>query len=153
MGDGIPRIANTLPRREKATSALRKADWPAFTPRCVKHSLPPRPHGWTFAVVSYEQLSAISRAAAVTAQNNLDKQNGTSRVRRGSSTQSTHIASPGDSLLRDELIQNVEDQNQALRRGFTMLLDARAKNLRPHPAQAGNISAVWRRRTLILWNR
>ncbi|KAF8277910.1 hypothetical protein TcYC6_0005230 [Trypanosoma cruzi] len=34
MDDGIPRIANTLPRREKATSALRKADWPAFTSLC-----------------------------------------------------------------------------------------------------------------------
>ncbi|KAF5214816.1 hypothetical protein ECC02_012549 [Trypanosoma cruzi] len=31
LDDGIPRIANTLPRREKATSAMRKADWPAFT--------------------------------------------------------------------------------------------------------------------------
>ncbi|RNC36948.1 hypothetical protein TcCL_Unassigned00025 [Trypanosoma cruzi] len=31
MEDGIPRIANTLPRREKATFALREADWPAFT--------------------------------------------------------------------------------------------------------------------------
>ncbi|KAF8303848.1 hypothetical protein TcYC6_0037400 [Trypanosoma cruzi] len=34
MDDGIPRIANTLPRREKATSALRKADWPASTSLC-----------------------------------------------------------------------------------------------------------------------
>ncbi|RNC34930.1 hypothetical protein TcCL_Unassigned02233 [Trypanosoma cruzi] len=35
--------------------------------RCVKPSLPPRPHGWILAEASYEQLSAISRAAAVTA--------------------------------------------------------------------------------------
>ncbi|RNC36550.1 hypothetical protein TcCL_Unassigned00461 [Trypanosoma cruzi] len=34
MEDGIPRLANTLPRREKATSALREADWPAFTSLC-----------------------------------------------------------------------------------------------------------------------
>ncbi|PWV19949.1 hypothetical protein C3747_8g504 [Trypanosoma cruzi] len=34
MDNGIPRIANTLPRREKATSALRKADWPAFISLC-----------------------------------------------------------------------------------------------------------------------
>ncbi|RNF10368.1 hypothetical protein TcG_09666, partial [Trypanosoma cruzi] len=67
MVDGIPRLANTLPRREKATFALRKADWPAFLHRCVKLSLPPRPHGWTSAEVSCEQLSAISRAAAVKA--------------------------------------------------------------------------------------
>ncbi|RNF06576.1 hypothetical protein TcG_10508 [Trypanosoma cruzi] len=67
MDDGTPRLANTLPRRKKATLALRKADWPAFSHICVKHSLPPRPHCWTSAEVSYEQLSAISRAAAVTA--------------------------------------------------------------------------------------
>ncbi|RNC51028.1 hypothetical protein TcCL_ESM11892 [Trypanosoma cruzi] len=36
MDDAIPRIANTLPRREKATSAMRKADWPAFT-SCETH--------------------------------------------------------------------------------------------------------------------
>ncbi|KAF5214741.1 hypothetical protein ECC02_012627 [Trypanosoma cruzi] len=34
LDDGIPRIANTLPRREKATFALRKADWPASTSLC-----------------------------------------------------------------------------------------------------------------------
>ncbi|ESS61559.1 hypothetical protein TCDM_10852 [Trypanosoma cruzi Dm28c] len=34
MDEGTPRIANTLPRREKATFALRKADWPAFTSLC-----------------------------------------------------------------------------------------------------------------------
>ncbi|RNC38630.1 hypothetical protein TcCL_NonESM12105 [Trypanosoma cruzi] len=34
MDDGIPRLANTLPRREKATFALRKADWPASTSLC-----------------------------------------------------------------------------------------------------------------------
>ncbi|RNC53358.1 hypothetical protein TcCL_ESM09321 [Trypanosoma cruzi] len=34
MDDGTPRIANTLPRRKKTTSALRKADWPAFTSLC-----------------------------------------------------------------------------------------------------------------------
>ncbi|PWV17851.1 hypothetical protein C3747_16g349 [Trypanosoma cruzi] len=34
MDDGAPRLANTLPRREKATFALRKADWPAFTSLC-----------------------------------------------------------------------------------------------------------------------
>ncbi|KAF8303832.1 hypothetical protein TcYC6_0038690 [Trypanosoma cruzi] len=34
MDDGIPRPANTLPRREKATFALRKADWPAYTSLC-----------------------------------------------------------------------------------------------------------------------
>ncbi|RNC34082.1 hypothetical protein TcCL_Unassigned03161 [Trypanosoma cruzi] len=34
MDEGVPRLANTLPRREKATFALRKADWPAFTSLC-----------------------------------------------------------------------------------------------------------------------
>ncbi|RNC52479.1 hypothetical protein TcCL_ESM10281 [Trypanosoma cruzi] len=37
MDDVIPRIANTLPRREKATFALRKADWPASTSLCETH--------------------------------------------------------------------------------------------------------------------
>ncbi|KAF8290408.1 hypothetical protein TcBrA4_0126550 [Trypanosoma cruzi] len=34
MDEGVSRLANTLPRREKATFALRKADWPAFTSLC-----------------------------------------------------------------------------------------------------------------------
>ncbi|RNC51029.1 hypothetical protein TcCL_ESM11893 [Trypanosoma cruzi] len=34
-----------------------------------------------------------------------------------------------------------------------MLLEDRAKKLEPHPAQAGDIFAAWRRRTLIPWNR
>ncbi|EKF28191.1 hypothetical protein MOQ_008070, partial [Trypanosoma cruzi marinkellei] len=34
MGDGMQRLANTLPRRGKATFALRKADCPAFTSSC-----------------------------------------------------------------------------------------------------------------------
>ncbi|ESS61302.1 hypothetical protein TCDM_11118 [Trypanosoma cruzi Dm28c] len=34
MDDGTPRIANTLPRREKVVFALRKADWPDFTSLC-----------------------------------------------------------------------------------------------------------------------
>ncbi|EAN90397.1 hypothetical protein TcYC6_0094460 [Trypanosoma cruzi] len=45
-----------------------------------------------------------------------------------------HIASPGDSLLRAELIQKVEEQNQALRRGFAMLLEARAKGRGASPS-------------------
>ncbi|EKF30697.1 hypothetical protein MOQ_005487 [Trypanosoma cruzi marinkellei] len=34
MDDGMPRLANTLPRRKKATFALRKAYCPAFTSSC-----------------------------------------------------------------------------------------------------------------------
>ncbi|RNC52554.1 hypothetical protein TcCL_ESM10195 [Trypanosoma cruzi] len=34
MDDGIPRVANTLPRRKKAAFALRKADWPSLTSLC-----------------------------------------------------------------------------------------------------------------------
>ncbi|KAF8277554.1 hypothetical protein TcBrA4_0109590 [Trypanosoma cruzi] len=34
MDDGTPRIANTLPRRKKATFALRKADRPGFISLC-----------------------------------------------------------------------------------------------------------------------
>ncbi|RNC39794.1 hypothetical protein TcCL_NonESM10810, partial [Trypanosoma cruzi] len=34
MDEGVPRLANTLPRREKATFALRKADWPDFISLC-----------------------------------------------------------------------------------------------------------------------
>ncbi|KAF5213793.1 hypothetical protein ECC02_013666 [Trypanosoma cruzi] len=44
MDDGIPRIANTLPRLEKATSALRKADWPASTSLC--ETLPATASAW-----------------------------------------------------------------------------------------------------------
>ncbi|PWV09754.1 hypothetical protein C3747_75g39 [Trypanosoma cruzi] len=108
LDDGIPRPANTLPRREKATSALRKADWPAFTSLC--ETLLAAASTWL------DIRSGILRAAerhiprgSVTAQNNLEKRNGTSRVRRRSSTKSTHIASPGDSLLRAKFIQKVED--------------------------------------------
>ncbi|RNC40715.1 hypothetical protein TcCL_NonESM09785 [Trypanosoma cruzi] len=57
-----------------------------LSPRCEKHFLPPRPHGWIFAVVSCEQLSAISRAAAVTAP----KRSGQTKWNKPSPPQKQH---------------------------------------------------------------
>ncbi|KAF8307378.1 hypothetical protein TcBrA4_0018310 [Trypanosoma cruzi] len=83
-----------------------------------------------FAVESYEQLSAISRAAAVQSKtiwtNEMEQ---AESARRSSTPKHTHVSSPGDSPLRAELIQKVEKQNQDLRRGSTMLLEARAEKL------------------------
>ncbi|RNC32188.1 hypothetical protein TcCL_Unassigned05222 [Trypanosoma cruzi] len=64
----------------------------------------------------------------------MDSRNGTSRARRRSSTRSTHIASPGDSLLRAECTRKREERNQALRRGSAVLLEARAKRLGASPS-------------------
>ncbi|KAF8292083.1 hypothetical protein TcYC6_0118390 [Trypanosoma cruzi] len=44
MDDGIPRLANTPPRRKKAVFALRKADWPALTSLC--ETLPATASTW-----------------------------------------------------------------------------------------------------------
>ncbi|RNC42198.1 hypothetical protein TcCL_NonESM08173 [Trypanosoma cruzi] len=64
----------------------------------------------------------------------MEKRNGTSRVRRRSSTQSTHIASPETSCFEPNTSKNMEKRNQALRRGFTMLLEACAKRLGASPS-------------------
>ncbi|KAF8287794.1 hypothetical protein TcBrA4_0017720 [Trypanosoma cruzi] len=64
----------------------------------------------------------------------MDTRNGTGRVRRRSSTQSTHIASPGDSLLRVECTRKKREQNQALRRCSAVLLEARVEKLGASPS-------------------
>ncbi|RNC36415.1 hypothetical protein TcCL_Unassigned00628 [Trypanosoma cruzi] len=99
MDDGTPGLANTLPRRKKATLALRKAGWPASTSLCetllatASTWLDPR-RGIVRAAECH-----IPRGSRDSSKKDMDTRNGTSRVRRRSSTRSTHIASPRDSLL------------------------------------------------------
>ncbi|RNC37841.1 hypothetical protein TcCL_NonESM12972 [Trypanosoma cruzi] len=103
-------------------------------PRCVKPSLPPCPHGWTFAEASYEQLSAISRAAAV----NTPKQIWTHEMLQAEiaaeAAYKAHIAFPGNVLHFTECTRKREERNQALRRCFIKLFESRVEKLGASPS-------------------
>ncbi|EKG06489.1 hypothetical protein TCSYLVIO_002400 [Trypanosoma cruzi] len=154
MVDGIPRLANTLPRRKKATFALRKADWPAFSHRCVKLSLPPRPHCWTSAEVSYEQLSAISRLAAVTAP----KRYGHTKWNKPRSLMKQHTKHTHCLTWRQATLSRIYPKKEGTKIKPCAVAPQcfwkpARKDLEPHPARAGDIFTAWRCRILILWNR
>ncbi|RNC43301.1 hypothetical protein TcCL_NonESM07011 [Trypanosoma cruzi] len=152
MGDGIPRLANTLPRRKEATFALRKADWPASTSCEALLATAP-----TWLYIRRGILRAaerhIPRGSRDSPKNDVDTRNGTSRDRRRSCIQSTHCLT-----WRQSTSSRIYLKKRGLKSGLTPWLryasgSPRSKNLGPHPAQAGDISAAWRRRTLILRNR
>ncbi|RNC36886.1 hypothetical protein TcCL_Unassigned00124, partial [Trypanosoma cruzi] len=97
----------------------------------------------------------ISRAAAVTAP----KRYGPTKWNKPSPPPKQHTKHTLPHLETAYFEPNVpekrEERNQALRRCSAALLEAREKNLEPHPARGGDIFTAWRRRTLILilWNR
>ncbi|RNC56294.1 hypothetical protein TcCL_ESM06165 [Trypanosoma cruzi] len=99
MDDGIPPIADTLPRRKKTTSALRKADWPASASLC--ETLLATASTWLDIRGGIVRAAErhIPRGGRGSPKKDMDTRNGAGRVRRRSSIQSTHITSPGDSLL------------------------------------------------------
>ncbi|RNE99901.1 uncharacterized protein Tco025E_09213, partial [Trypanosoma conorhini] len=126
--DGVPRLANALPRRKKATFALRKADWPAFTSQ--GEELLASVTTWL------EFRRGILRAAKRTIPRGSranPKTIWTDEMEQAESTPlaafNAHLASPGDSVPRAEFLRKREDRNLALRRRFTKLLESRAKKL------------------------
>ncbi|KAF8302191.1 hypothetical protein TcYC6_0048600 [Trypanosoma cruzi] len=134
MDDGIPRLANTLPRREKATFALRKADWPAFTSLCeallatastwldirggivraAERHIPSGSRGNPKTIWTHEMEQADSAAEAAHKAHTLPH--------------------PETAYFEPNLLENMEEQNQALRRGFAVLLEARAKRRGASPS-------------------
>ncbi|RNC42531.1 hypothetical protein TcCL_NonESM07808 [Trypanosoma cruzi] len=106
-----------------------------LSPRRVKHSLPLRPHGWASAEASYEQLSAISRVAAMTAP----KKTWTHEMKQAeSAAEAAHEAHTLPHLETAYFEPNVpekrEERNQALRRCSAVLLEARAKRCGASPS-------------------
>ncbi|RNC35544.1 hypothetical protein TcCL_Unassigned01576 [Trypanosoma cruzi] len=81
MGDGIPRLANTLPRRKKATLALRKADWPASTSLC--ETLLATVSTWLDLRGGILRAAErhIPRGSRDSPKKDMDTRNGTGRVR------------------------------------------------------------------------
>ncbi|KAF8282335.1 hypothetical protein TcBrA4_0081360 [Trypanosoma cruzi] len=128
MDDGIPRLANMPRRRKKAPLPCAKRIG-LLLPRCLKHSLPPRPHGWIFAEVSYEQLSAISRAAAVTAPNEYGHTKWCKAEYAAEAAHEAHTSPHQETAYFERIHPKVEDPKSALRVGFAVLLEARAENL------------------------
>ncbi|EKF27487.1 hypothetical protein MOQ_008787 [Trypanosoma cruzi marinkellei] len=154
MGDGMPRLANTLPRRGKPLLHCARRIVP-LSPRRVKLSSPPRPHVWTVAEVYYEQLGAISRTAAVTAPNRYrhTKWN-KSRPPQKQHTKHTHCLS-WERATFHSIYPTRKETTSSLAPWLRYASGSphTQKNVEPHPAQAGDIFAAWRRRTLILRNR
>ncbi|KAF8292230.1 hypothetical protein TcYC6_0118530 [Trypanosoma cruzi] len=119
--DDIPRQAGMLPRRKHAAVVLREIDWNASTSACatplatVTTWLEMRkctvPRGgresptciWTDGMEHAECVAAAAWNA--------------------------HTASAGGSLPRAEVLCKREYRTHALRRGFSMLLEVRAKQL------------------------
>ncbi|PWV12282.1 hypothetical protein C3747_52g54 [Trypanosoma cruzi] len=104
-------------------------------PRCVKPSFLPCPHGWTFAEASCERLSAISRAAAVKAPKRIWTHE---MVQAEAAAEAAHEAHTLPFLETCHILPNVpekrEERNQALRRCFAMLLEARVEKLGASPS-------------------
>ncbi|RNC37730.1 hypothetical protein TcCL_NonESM13096 [Trypanosoma cruzi] len=102
MGDGIPRLANTLPRRKKATFALRKADWPASTSCEALLATAP-----TWLYIRRGILRAaerhIPRGSRDSPKTIWTHEMGQAEI-AAEAAYNAHIASPGDSLLRAEFI-------------------------------------------------
>ncbi|ESS62427.1 hypothetical protein TCDM_09893 [Trypanosoma cruzi Dm28c] len=128
MDDGVPRLANTLPRRKKATFALRKADWPDFISLC--ETLLAAASTWL------EIRSGIVRAAErhiPRGSRNSPKQSGRTKWNRPSPSPKQHTKHTHRLARRQSASSRINpkrgDQNQALRRGFAMLLEARAEKL------------------------
>ncbi|RNC52201.1 hypothetical protein TcCL_ESM10598 [Trypanosoma cruzi] len=152
MDDGIPRLANTLPRREKATFAQRKADWPASTSLC--ETLPSTASTW-FDVLRGNLREAerhIPRGSRENPNTMWTHETEQAEI-AAEAAYNAHIASPGDSLVRAELIQKEGNKIRPYAVASLCLWKPVWKNMRLHPAQTGDISAAWRRRTLILWDR
>ncbi|RNC56913.1 hypothetical protein TcCL_ESM05548 [Trypanosoma cruzi] len=151
MDDGIPRIANTLPRRDKATFALRKADWPASTSssetllatastwldlrrgivRAAERHIPRGSRESPKIIWTHEMEQAESAAEA---------------------GHQAHIAFPGNVLHFTEFTRKRGNEIKPYAVASLCFWNPARKNLGLHPTQAGDIFAAWRRRTLILWN-
>ncbi|KAF5213836.1 hypothetical protein TcYC6_0041520 [Trypanosoma cruzi] len=153
MDDGIPRPANTLPRREKAISALRKADWPAFTSLC--ETLLAAASTWL------NIRSGIVRAAErhiPRGSRDSPKQSGQTKWNKPSPPQKQHTKHTHRLARRQPASSRIHPKKG--RNGIKPYAVASLcfwkparKNLELHPAQTGDIFAAWRRRTLIPWNR
>ncbi|RNC52742.1 hypothetical protein TcCL_ESM09993 [Trypanosoma cruzi] len=151
LDDGIPRLANTLPRREKATFALRKADWPASTSLC--ETLLATASTWL------DIRSGILRAAErhiPRGSRDSPKQSGQTKWNKPSPPQKQHTKHTHRLARRQPASSRIhpkKGRNKIKPYAVASLCFWKPvwKKLRPHPAQAGDISAAWRRRTLIPW--
>ncbi|KAF8291992.1 hypothetical protein TcYC6_0120730 [Trypanosoma cruzi] len=134
MDDGIPRIANTLPRREKATFALRKADWHAFTSSC--ETLLATASTWL------DIRSGILRAAErhiPRGSRESPKTIWTNKMEQAeSAAEAAHEAHtlprPETAYFEPNVPEKGEERNQALRRCSAVLLEARAKRCGASPS-------------------
>ncbi|KAF5226099.1 hypothetical protein ECC02_000660 [Trypanosoma cruzi] len=148
MDDGIPRLANTLPRREKATFAMRKADWHASTSLC--ETLPATASAWL------DVRSGILRAAErhiPRGSRDSPKQSGQTKWNKPSPPQKQHTKHTHRLTRRQPASSRMypkKGRNKIKPYAGTSLRFWKPvwKNLELHPVQAGDIFAVWRRRTL-----
>ncbi|RNC34919.1 hypothetical protein TcCL_Unassigned02245 [Trypanosoma cruzi] len=102
--------------------------------RCAKHSLPPRPHGWTFAEASYERLSATSRAAAVKAPKRIWTHEMLQAKAAAEAAHEAHTSPHQETAYFEQNSSKKEKQNEALRRCSAVLLEARVEKLGASPS-------------------
>ncbi|RNC36763.1 hypothetical protein TcCL_Unassigned00231 [Trypanosoma cruzi] len=122
--------------------------------RCVKPSLPPRLHGWIFAEASYEQLSAISRAAAVTAPKKIWTHEMEQAESAAEAAHEAHtLPHPETAYFEPNVPEKRRNEIKPYAVASLCFWKPARKDVEPHPARGGDIFTAWRRRTLILWNR
>ncbi|PWU86516.1 hypothetical protein C4B63_118g11 [Trypanosoma cruzi] len=153
MVDGIPRLANTLPRRKKATFALQKADWPAFTSLCKT------------LLATASTLLDIRRGIVRAAERHIPRGS-----RDSPKTMWTHemeqaevayeAAHEAHTLPHQEtacfepnLLEKEGTKIKPCAVASLCFWKPARKDLGPRPARAGDIFTAWRCRILIPWNR
>ncbi|KAF5219300.1 hypothetical protein ECC02_007726 [Trypanosoma cruzi] len=126
--DGIPRQAGMLPRRKHAAFAMCAADWNDST--TAFHA--PLATATTWLEMHRSTIQA-ARSDIPCGSRVIPTGMWTDGMERAESTAAAacnaHTASPGGSLPRAEVLRKREDCNHALRGGFSMLLEVRAKQL------------------------
>ncbi|KAF8292222.1 hypothetical protein TcYC6_0118830 [Trypanosoma cruzi] len=129
MDDGIPRLANTPPRRKKSTFALSKADWPAFTSLC--ETLLATATTWLdicrgILRAAERHTPCGSRESPKTMWTNKMEQAESAAGAAHKAHTSPHQET---AYFEPNVPEEREERNQALRRCFTMLLEARVEKL------------------------
>ncbi|RNC36342.1 hypothetical protein TcCL_Unassigned00683 [Trypanosoma cruzi] len=153
MDDGTPRLANTLPRRKKATLALRKAHWPASTSLCE-----------TLLAAASTWLD-IRRGIVRAAERHIPRGSRDSPKKiwtheMEQAEPAAEAAHEAHTLPHPETACFEPNVPEKGRNGIKPYAVAplcfwkpARKDLEPHPARGGDIFTAWRRRTLILRNR
>ncbi|EKF98846.1 hypothetical protein TCSYLVIO_010250, partial [Trypanosoma cruzi] len=153
MVDGIPRLANTLPRRKKATLALRKADWPAFTSLC--ETLLATASTWLVPCGGIVRAAErhIPRGSRDSPKTMWTHEMEQAKVADEAAHEARTSPHQETACFEPNLLEKEGTEIKPCAVTSLCFWKPARKDLEPHPARAGDIFTAWRCRILILWNR